>query len=162
MGQGVTGVNPQLPQGDDDDFVMSPSELRAHNAAMRISGARKGPQSTQRALASIVLGFELIIVVLIGLTIFGLGVLEPRELGLILGGGLAVMIALALGFMRVGRVGIVLGWVVHALMLLTGIILPVAVVVGLLFSALWVYCMIKGAQIDRDRAAWIAGQHPIA
>lgn len=150
-------TTPHSPGQGDDDFVMSPSELRAHNAAMRISGARRGPQSTQRALASIVLGFELIIVVLIGLTIFGLSLLEPRELGLILGGALALVIICGLGFMRVGRVGIVLGWVVHGLMLLTGIVLPAAIVVGLMFGALWVYCMIKGAQIDRDRAAWMNG-----
>jgi hypothetical protein len=27
-----------------------------------------------------------------------------------------------------------------------------------LFTALWVYCMVKGAKIDRDRAAWLAAQ----
>nr|WP_233613522.1 DUF4233 domain-containing protein [Leucobacter edaphi] len=125
---------------------------------MRISGARRGGQSTQKALASIVLGFELIIVVLIGLTLFGLGTLEPRELGLYIGGGLAVVIIAGLGLMRVGRVGIIIGWAVHALMLLTGILLPMAIIVGALFSALWVYCMVKGASIDRGREAWIAQQ----
>jgi len=130
----------------------------AHNSAMRVAGAARGAQSTQRALASIVLGFELIIVVLIGLTLFGLGTLEPRELGLYLGGGLAVVIVAGLALMRRGRVGIFVGWGVHALMLLTAILLPMALVVGLLFTALWVFCMVKGAQIDRDRAAWIAQQ----
>ena len=143
--------------GDDEELKLSPSETMAHNSAMRIAGARKGKQSTQRALASIVLGFELIIVVLIGLTLFGLGTLEPRELGLYLGGGLAVIIVVALALMRRGRIGIVLGWVVHGLMLATGFLLPMAVVVGLLFTALWIYCMVKGAQIDRDREAWLAG-----
>lgn len=142
----------------DEELVLSPSEERAHNAAMRISGARSGQRSTQRALASIVLGFELIIVVLIGLTIFGLGITEPRELGLYLGGGLALVIIVALGVMRRGKVGIYLGWAVHGLMLLSGIILPMALIVGVLFTALWVYCMVKGAQLDRDRANWIAAQ----
>lgn len=142
----------------DDELVLSPSEERAHNAAMRVAGARRGGQSTQKALASIVLGFELIIVVLIGLALFGLSTLEPRELGLFLGGTLAVIIIVALALMRVGKVGIVIGWIVHALMLLTAFILPMALVVGLLFTALWVYCMIKGTQIDRDRARWMAEQ----
>ena len=93
--------------------------------------------------------------VLLGLTLFGLGTLDPRVLGLVIGGGLAVLIIVALGLMRVGRVGIVLGWVVHVLMLATGLILPVAVFVGLIFTALWAFCMIKGAQIDRDRIAWM-------
>lgn len=142
----------------DEELVLSPSETMAHNSAMRISGARRGGQSTQKALASIVLGFELIIVVLIGLTLFGLSTLEPRELGLYIGGGLAVVIIAGLGLMRTGRVGIIIGWIVHVLMLLTGILLPMAIIVGALFSGLWVYCMVKGASIDRGREAWLAEQ----
>lgn len=133
---------------DDDDLVLSPSEARALNSVNRLSGGR-----TQKALASIVLGFELIIVVLIGLTIFGLGVLEPRELGLYIGGALALGCVLGLALMRVGRAGIIIGWIVHALMLATAILLPPALIVGGLFTALWIYCMIKGSDIDRARAA---------
>ena len=127
---------------------------------MRLSGAGRGEVAakTQRALASITLGFEMIVVVLIGLAIFGLSLLEPRELGLWIAGGLALACVLALGFMRIGKVGIWLGWIVHALMLLTGFVLPIAVLVGLLFTALWVYCMVKGSRIDRDRIAWMAAQ----
>ncbi len=138
----------------EEEFELSPSETMAHNSAMRISGARSGQRSTQKALASIVLGFELIIVVLIGLTVFGLSITEPRELGLYLGGGLAVVTLAGLATMRRGRIGITIGWVLHALMLLTAILLPPALLVGLLFTALWVYCMIKGSRMDRDRAAW--------
>lgn len=141
-----------------EDFDLSPSERMAHNSAMRLSGASRGRRSTQRALASIVLGFELIIVVLIGLTLFGLGTMEPRELGLYLGGGLAVVIIIALACMRTGRAGIILGWAVHVLMLGCGFLLPMAFIVGALFSGLWIYCMIKGAQIDRDREAWEQAQ----
>lgn len=151
------------PQGadensSDEEFVMSPSETMAHNSAMRISGARQGQRSTQKALASVVLGFELIIVVLMGLTLFGLSVLEPRELGLYIGGVLALVIVVGLGLMRRGRVGIIIGWVVHVLMLAVGILLPMAVLVGLLFTGLWIYCMVKGSQIDRDRLAWEGSQ----
>lgn len=144
--------------GDGPELQLSPSESMAHNSAMRISGARRGRQSTQKALASVVLGFELIIVVLIGLTLFGLSALEPRELGLYVGGGLALVIIAGLATMRTGRVGIIIGWAVHVLMLATAIILPVALFVGALFTALWVYCMVKGSQIDRDRASWLAQQ----
>lgn len=143
---------------EEPELQLSPSETVAHNSAMRISGARRGGTSTQKALASIVLGFELIVVVLIGLTLFGLGTLEPRELGLYIGGGLAVVIIAGLATVRFGRVGITIGWIVHALMLATAFILPMALIVGLLFTALWIYCMVKGSQMDRDRAAWIAAQ----
>ncbi|SJN08122.1 Membrane protein [Leucobacter sp. 7(1)] len=148
---------PGLPEDPNEpELVLSPSETMAHNSAMRISGSTRGGTSTQRSLASIVLGFELIVVVLIGLTLYGLGTLEPRELGLYLGGGLAVVIILGLALMRRDRVGITIGWVVHGLMLATAFLLPMALIVGILFTALWVYCMVKGSQMDRDRAAWIA------
>ena len=140
---------------------LSPSETFAHNAAMRVSGAASGADSgarTQRALASIVLGFELIVVFLMGMTVFGLSITEPRELGIIGGIGLCVVIIRALATMRRGKVGIWIGWVVHVLMLLSALVLPMALIVGIIFTALWVYCMVKGAKIDRDRQAWLAAQ----
>lgn len=142
--------------GSEDDLPLSPSESFAHNSAMRVSGGARGDASmrTQRALASIVLGFELIVVFLIGMTVFGLGILTPPELGIWGGVGLCAIIVAALGLMRFGRVGIVLGWIVHALVLASGIVLPMALVVGVIFTALWIYCMVKGAQIDRTRIAW--------
>jgi hypothetical protein len=153
-------VNQSPGDGDGDDIELSPSETMAHNAALRMAGVGQGEveAKTQRALASIVLGFELIVVVLIGLAIFGLSLLSPRELGLWIAGGLALACVAALGMMRVGKVGIVLGWIVHALMLATAIILPTALVVGVLFTALWIYCMVKGRKIDRDRAQFFATQ----
>lgn len=155
----MTRNSPEEPE-TPEELPLSPSETFAHNTAMRVSGGARGGSlaKTQRALASIVLGFELIVVFLIGMTIFGLGLLEPRELGIWGGLGLCALIVIALGTMRLGRVGIALGWAVHALMLLSAIVLPMALVVGLIFTALWVYCMVKGARIDRDRERWLAEQ----
>lgn len=146
------------PSPEEPQLELSPSESVAHNSAMRLSGGDTSPQRTQKALASVVLGFEMIVVVLIGLTIYGLGITEPRELGIIIAGGLGFACVAALAFMRLGRSGIVLGWIAHALMLATGILLPPALIVGGLFTALWLYCMIRGAQIDRNRAAYLAEQ----
>lgn len=136
----------------EDDLELSPSEARAHNTALKVSGAK----STRKALASIVLGFELIIVVLIGLTIFGLGITDPRWIGLAIGGGLALMCVVSLALLRMGEVGITLGWITHGLMLATAFILPIAIVVGAVFTALWVYCILKGGKMDRDREAYFA------
>lgn len=146
-----------MTQIPDDEFQLSPSETAAHNSAMRISGATQNGRSTRKALASIVLGFELIIVVLMGLTIFGLGVTDPRWFGLVIGGGLAVMCLAALGTMRRGEIGVTLGWVTHGLMLLTGCILPVSLFVSAIFTGLWIYCIVRGKKIDDERAAWEAG-----
>ncbi|MFC5338235.1 DUF4233 domain-containing protein [Leucobacter denitrificans] len=140
----------------EEELILSPSESVAHNSAMRISGGSGGQRSTRKALASIVLGFELIIVVLIGLTIFGLGLTDPRWLGLVIGGTLAVLCIISLGLLRVGEVGIVLGWITHALMLATAFILPTALFVGAVFTALWVYCIVRGGKIDRQRDTWLA------
>lgn len=126
-----------------------------------------GHRMTQRALASIVLGFELIIVFLFGMTAFGLAILEPAELGIWGGLGLCALIVVSLATMRVkidrdwpaaplpplGSVGIVIGWIVHVLMLLTAILIPMSIVVSLLFTGLWVYCMVKGSSLDRSREA---------
>ena len=152
--QQASAGQPDAP--GEEELVLSPSEAAAHDSAMRISGANSGERSTRKALASIVLGFELIIVVLIGLTIFGLGITDPRWLGLAIGGVLAVVALAGLALMRKGRVGINIGWALHVLMLASGFLVPAAFFVGLVFTALWVFCMVKGAKIDRDRMAWMA------
>ncbi|MBP1325269.1 membrane-bound ClpP family serine protease [Leucobacter exalbidus] len=158
MSRGRAGASGAGESVEPEDFELSPSENAAHDTALRISGTKDLTMRTQKALASIVLGFELIIVVLIGLTLFGLGTLEPRYLGLIIGGALALVTIAGLGFMRVGRVGINIGWVLHVLMIATGFLVPAAFFVGAIFTALWIYCMIKGSRMDRDRAAWLATQ----
>lgn len=114
-------------------------------------------RSTQKSLASVVLGFELIIVFLGGLTIFGLYALEPRELGIVIGLVLAGLIILALALMRT-RVGVPLGWVVQAGMMSTGFVLPPLFVAGGLFFGLWIYCMVVGRRMDAQRAQTLPDQ----
>lgn len=115
-------------------------------------------RSTRRSLASVVLGFELIVVFLGGLTIFGLNVLEPRELGIVIGFSLAALILLALALMRT-PLGLPLGWAVQVGMLATAFVLPPLAIAGVLFTALWVYCMVVGGRIDRERAAQVVSGH---
>lgn len=110
------------------------------------------PRSTKRSLAAVVLGFELVIVFLGGLTIFGLSAVAPRELGLVIGIGLAILCLIALALMRT-PVGIPLGWAVQVGMLATGFILPGLFIAGALFAALWIYCMVVGTRMDRERSA---------
>lgn len=110
------------------------------------------PRSTRNALASVVLGFELIIVFLGGLTIFGLNALEPRELGIWIGVSLAGLMILALALIRT-PLGIPIGWVAQFGMLATGFILPGLFIAGALFTGLWIYCMVVGGRMDRERAA---------
>lgn len=161
---------------ENEDLTLSPSERMAHDAALRVSGGRGHRDTTsrtQRALASIVLGFELIVVFLMGMTVYGLDILEPAELGIWAGLALCGVIAIALATMRIriggrdprprampiGSLGILIGWIAHGIMILAGIVLPMSLIVTLLFGGLWAYCMVKGSSIDRmhrdriDRAA---------
>lgn len=144
-----------MPEKPSPDLPLSPSEQIGYNAANQISGAR-GTKSTQRALASITLGFEIIIIFLTGLTLFGLNILVPRELGIWAGVALCLLCVLALALMRFGKFGIYLGWVVQGCLFLSALWLPAILVVAVMFGALWVYCMFKGAKIDSERAAFFA------
>lgn len=113
--------------------------------------AQERPRSTRRALASIVLGFELIVVFLGGLTIFGLNALEPRELGIFIGLALAALMILGLALMRT-PLGIPIGWAAQVGMLATGFILPALFIAAGLFAGLWIYCIIVGGRMDAARA----------
>lgn len=137
------------PSSQEPDFEMSPSERRAHSLATSASG--KGKTSTTKTLASIVLGFELFVVFLVGLTMFGLGVFNPPWVGLAVGGGVCLLIIIALGVMRVKNFGVVLGWAIHLLYFFAGFFLVSTLIIAIIFTALWVFCIIKGRNIDLNR-----------
>lgn len=143
------------PAPEDEDLQLSPSERMGINAANKISGNTNGRGSTQAALGSIILGFELFVIFLTGLTTFGLRIFDPPSLGIWGGIGLCVLTVVALACMRT-RIGIWLGWLVQILLLLSAFFLPLILLVGLIFTAVYAYGMIKGAQIDRQKAVWRA------
>ena len=93
------------------------------------------------------LGFEFIIVFLGALVVFGL---KAAPAPLALGGG-AVMVVLMLATIPLLRYrwGFWIGWVLQALVLASGFLVGMMFVVGILFTALWTYCMITGARLDR-------------
>ncbi|WP_347354624.1 DUF4233 domain-containing protein [Intrasporangium sp.] len=45
--------------------------------------------------------------------------------------------------------GVTLGWVVQALTLLAGFVVPMMFLAGLIFLALWVVSLLKGGAVDR-------------
>ena len=140
---------------DNEDLPLSPSERAGINAAQRISGHRGGRSSTQGSLGSIILGFEIIVIFLTGLTTFGLRVFDPPTIGIWGGVSVCLLAVIALALMRT-RAGIFLGWIVQAVVLLSAIFLPAILLVGIPFAIIYGYGMIKGAQIDRQRAQWRA------
>ena len=76
---------------------------------------------------------------------------------LVVGFGLAALSIVAAGQMR-RPWGVTLGWVVQALVLLSAVIVPMMLVVGLFFLALWVTCLVQGAKIDAEVARREAAQ----
>jgi hypothetical protein len=67
------------------------------------------------------------------------------------GSALAVLCVVAAGLMR-RPWGVTLGWAVQALTLLSALVVPAMLLVGLIFLALWVLCMVQGAKIDALQA----------
>jgi hypothetical protein len=125
-----------------DELVSDPAVGPAASAAAR-------PRSLKRALASIVLGFELVVVFLGALVLFGLGSLPPA---VALGGGAALCVVMlaTIALLRY-PFAYALGWAVQGIIILSGIFNPALFVVGAIFAALWTYCMISGTRIDRQK-----------
>ena len=67
------------------------------------------------------------------------------------GSALAVLCIVAAGLMR-RPWGVTLGWVVQALTLLSALVVPAMLLVGLIFLALWVLCMVQGSKADALQA----------
>ena len=109
------------------------------------------PRTTVEILGSIVMGFQVIVVFLASLVAFGLEALPPLPA---LGGGALLVLAMlaVVGTLRT-PLGIRAGWVVQVLVVLTGLVLPAMFAVGGFFLLLWVYAMVQGARIDREKAA---------
>jgi hypothetical protein len=108
---------------------------------------------TWRMLAA-VMGGESIAVFLGALVARGLADAREEDTAttyLVVGLALAVACLLAAGLMR-RPWGVTLGWLVHVAVLLSAYIVPEMLVVGLLFLALWVLCLVQGHRIDRLQA----------
>lgn len=106
------------------------------------------PRSVKRTLATIVLGFEVIVVALAALVIFGLQALPP---GLALGGGAVLGLAMVavLALLRY-EWAYVVGWILQLIMVGAGFLNPAMFFVGGMFAAMWAYCMIAGSRIDNQ------------
>lgn len=74
---------------------------------------------------------------------------------LAVGSGLAVACLLAAGLMRT-PVGVTLGWLIQVATIASGFVVPMMIVVGVLFTALWVMCLVQGHRVDAAQAQWTA------
>lgn len=108
-------------------------------------------RSVSESLLSIVLGLEAVLMFFVMLTAFGVRALPPA---VAFGGGIALIVALLFS----GRLlrypwGVWVGWALQAVLIALGIVLPVMFFIGTGFTAIWVYCFVKGRQIDIAKRA---------
>lgn len=114
--------------------------------------------SVRRTLASIVLAFEVVVVFLGALVIWGLAPTEngtwdlPPWVALAAGGVLILGLAATIWLLRFSW-GHIVGWVLQVLIIAAGFLNPAMFFVGAIFGGMWWYCMVAGARIDRDRTA---------
>lgn len=114
-------------------------------------------RSTTESLLSIVLLLEAVLLFFVTLVLFGLKTLPPA---IAFGGGAAavVVILITISLMR-WPVGAVIGWLIQAGLIALGLLNPVMYVVGAGFAAFWIWCFVRGRQIDRRRREYEAA-HP--
>ncbi|MGG7464163.1 DUF4233 domain-containing protein [Plantibacter sp. YIM 135347] len=127
----------------------------AHEPADPGESAPKAPRTrpvrtVKQSLGSIVLGFEMIVMFLGSLVIFGLKA-APAPVALIGGGILCLIIIVTIPLLRF-RWGYWLGWGVQAAIVATGLFVPMMFLVGAMFAAVWAYCMVSGDRIERQQA----------
>jgi len=103
-------------------------------------------RSVRESLLSIALGLEAIVVFFMTLTAFGLKAL-PAPLAFGAGGALLLALVIAAGLQRFTW-GHWIGWVLQAVLIATGFVLPIMFVIGAGFAGLWTFCYIKARQLE--------------
>lgn len=122
------------------------------------------PRGAAESLATIVLGFESIVVFLGGLVVYGLKALPDSIApwwGIVAGAVVAALMILTTRLVRY-RWGIVIGWVLQIIVLLGAFLVPALAIVALIFGAMYGYATIKGAALDRRNARLAADSPPHA
>ncbi|PRB65473.1 MULTISPECIES: DUF4233 domain-containing protein [unclassified Microbacterium] len=125
------------------------------NADAAPARAPRPPRTLVQKLAPIVLGFEAIVVFLVGLTIFGLRQLPAgiEQWWGIVGGAVLAIACIAIAGMITKPWALTAGWVVQAIVALSAFFVPAILLVVLIFGGMWAYATIGGARLDARRPA---------
>jgi hypothetical protein len=109
---------------------------------------------TWRMLATVLAG-QSIIIFFGALVARGVAIAssQPATAGryLLVGSAVAVLCVAGAGLTR-KPYGVTVGWVVQLLTILSGLVVPMMFLVGLIFLALWVVSLLQGGKVDRLRA----------
>jgi hypothetical protein len=113
-------------------------------------------KSTKRALSSILMAFESLVVFFATLVAFGTKVLGPsNEDAAVWAVGLTLSVLFILTPAILGKPGsYAFGWVLQVAVVFIGVWVPLMYVVGGIFLCLWIWAMVAGGTIDKARAAY--------
>lgn len=119
-----------------------------------MTGSARRRRGAAESLGQIVLAFESVIVFLAGLVVYGLKSLPAGIAdwwGIVGGAVVGMLMIVVCGLLRY-RAGIVLGWVLQAVVAASAVFVPAILLVFAVFCAMWAYATIKGAALDRRNA----------
>lgn len=108
------------------------------------------PRTLVQKLAPMVIGFEAIVVLLVGLTLFGLKALPEGvpQWWAIVGAGIVALAMITVAGMITKPWAITVGWVLQIIVALSAIFEPTILIVVLVFGGMWAYATIVGARLD--------------
>jgi hypothetical protein len=118
---------------------------------------RERNKSTKRALSSILMAFESLVVFFATLVAFGTKALGPttENAATVWAAGLTLAVTLIVTPALLGKPGsYIFGWVLQIIVIFTGVWVPLMYVVGGIFLCLWIWAMVAGGTIDKARAAY--------
>ncbi len=121
----------------------------------------KSSKSTKRALGSILMAFEALVVFFATLVAFGTKALGPGNENAVIVWivGLTIAILLIVTPAFLGKPGsYVWGWFLQISLVFLGIWVPLMYFIGGVFICLWCWAMIAGSIIDKARAVYLRNQ----
>ncbi len=103
-------------------------------------------RTATESLLSIVLGLEAALLFFVTVTVFGLRLLPA---GAAFGGGAALFGVFAVAAWAVRfRWGVWFGWLLQAVLIALGFLIPLMFFIGAGFAALWIYCFVTARRLD--------------
>lgn len=112
--------------------------------------------SVRRPLGAIILGFEVVVLFLGTLVLYGLDAFAPLGWpdwsALVVGGVLIVTSIVAIALLP-RPISIVLGWAVQIVVLLGAVLNLALLAAGVLFGGIWWYAMRAGARLEAQQRA---------
>jgi len=107
-------------------------------------------RSVTELLLSIVLVLDATLIFFVALTAFGLKALTPAPA--FIGGAVLIVVFVALARMLRYPWAVWVSWALQVGLIALGFILTPMFFVGAGFATIWIYCFVKGRQIDKAQA----------